>query len=105
MGSNYLTYQAYPTYSDDSTIVMRKGFTGNQIVGVFSNLGTGGASYTLTLSSGATGFTGEQDVMEILSCSAVTTDSSGNLAVSMAQGLPRVFYPTTQIKGSGICGQ
>lgn len=41
--AGYVLYQAEPVYSDDTTIVMRKGDTGTQIVGVFNNLGADGA--------------------------------------------------------------
>ncbi|KAH8791321.1 glycoside hydrolase family 13 protein [Hyaloscypha sp. PMI_1271] len=101
--SGYLTYKAYPIYSDSHTIAMRKGNTGYQIIGVFSNLGASGSSYTLTLTSSETGFTASQSLVEVLSCTAYTTDSSGNLAVAMAGGLPRIFYPTAQLTGSGVC--
>lgn len=101
--SAYLTYKAYPSYSDSSTIVMRKGSSGSQVVGLFSNLGAGGSSYTLALSSTVTGFTASEQVVEALSCTSYTTDSSGGLAVEMAAGLPRVFYPKNQLADSGIC--
>jgi alpha-amylase len=101
--SSYTTYKAYPVYSDSSTIVMRKGSTNYQIIGVFTNLGASGSSYTLTLTSAQTGFTASQALIEVMSCTAYTTDSSGNLAVSMASGLPRVFYPRAQLTGSGVC--
>jgi alpha-amylase len=101
--SGYVLSKASPTYSDSSTIVMKKGDTGYQIVGVFSNLGASGNSYTLTLTSTETGFTASQSLVEVLSCAAYTTDSSGNLAVAMASGLPRVFYPLAQLTGSGVC--
>ena len=84
---------------------MRKGDAGYQIIGVFSNLGAGGSSYTLTLPSSDTGFTDSESVVEVLSCTSYTTDSSGNLNVAMAGGLPRVFYPAAQLSGSGICGK
>lgn len=100
---SYLTYKAYPVYSDSSTIIMRKGSAGYQIIGVFSNLGASGASYTLTVSASATGFTASQALVEVLSCMAYTADSSGNLAVSMASGLLRVFYPKAPLVGSGVC--
>ncbi|RQM04772.1 hypothetical protein DH86_00004063, partial [Scytalidium sp. 3C] len=77
--STYLTYKAYPVYSDSSTIVMRKGNTNAQIIGVFSNLGANGASYTLTLPSSDTGFSTNQALVEIISCTTYTTDGSGNL--------------------------
>lgn len=101
--STYLTYKAYPVYSDSSTIVMRKGNTNAQIIGVFSNLGANGASYTLTLPSSDTGFSTNQALVEIISCTTYTTDGSGNLNVAMASGLPRIFYPQAQLSGSGIC--
>ena len=82
---------------------MRKGDTGSQVVSVFTNLGASGSSYTLTLSSSETGFTGSQALVEVMSCTAYTTDSSGTLAVAMAGGLPRVFYPKAHLVGSGIC--
>nr|AAN75021.1 alpha-amylase precursor [Lipomyces starkeyi] len=97
----YLTYQNWVIYSDSTTIAMRKGFTGNQIITVLSNLGTSGSSYTLTLSN--TGYTASSVVYEILTCTAVTVDSSGNLAVPMSSGLPKVFYQESQLVGSGIC--
>lgn len=103
MDAAYLTYKAYPIYSDSSTIVMRKGNTGYQIVSIFSNQGASGSTYTLTLTSTETGFTANEALIEVMSCTAYTADSSGNLAVSMASGLPRVFYATARLTGSGIC--
>lgn len=100
----YLTYNAYPTYSDTNTIVMRKGYTNRQVVGVFSNLGSYGPSYTLTLSFDDTGFLASQSVTEILTCTAYSTDYSSDLAVPMAGGLPLIFYPTAALAGSGVCG-
>ncbi|KAL2066610.1 hypothetical protein VTL71DRAFT_2681 [Oculimacula yallundae] len=101
--ATYLTYKAYPTFSDANTIVMRKGFTNYQIIGVFSNLGQNGGSYSITLSSGATGFTAGMLVVEVTTCTVYTVDGNGGLAVKMAGGLPRVFYPKSQLAGSGIC--
>lgn len=101
--SSYLTYKAYSVYSDTTTIVMRKGNTGNQIISVFSNRGASGSSYTLTLTASQTGFTASEPLIEVMGCTAYTTDSSGNLAVAMASGLPRVFFAKAQLTGSGIC--
>ncbi|KAI4148094.1 MAG: hypothetical protein LQ340_005244 [Diploschistes diacapsis] len=104
MGRDYLTYMAWPIYSDGATIAMRKGFDGNQVVAVFSNKGAGGNAYTLRLPAANTGFQAGEQVVEILACQSVTADGSGAVAVPMAQGLPRVLYPASQIAGSGICG-
>jgi len=87
---DYLTYNNWAIYSDTSTIAMRKGATGYQIITVLSNLGANGASYSLSLPSTDTGFTANEALVEVLSCSQVTADGSGNLAVAMGQGLPKV---------------
>lgn len=98
-----MLWKADPVYSDGSTIVMRKGNTGSQIIGVFTNQGAGASSYTFTLASSATGFTAGLALIEVTACKAYTTDSSGNLAVAMSGGLPLIFYPTSQLTGSEIC--
>jgi alpha-amylase len=103
MSANYLTYMSYPIYSDASTIALRKGYSGNQVVTVLSNLGASGTSYTLTV--GNTGYTAGQVVMEMLSCKTATANADGSIPVTMGGGQPKVFYPVTQIKGSGMCGQ
>lgn len=98
----YLTYKNWVIYSDTTTLAMRKGYDDKQIIAVLSNKGASGAAYTLTL--GNTGFTAGMQVMEMLTCTTVTVDSDGNIAVPMASGLPRVYYPKSALAGSGICG-
>ncbi|KUI56593.1 Alpha-amylase A type-3 [Cytospora mali] len=102
VNSTYLDYNAYPIYSDTHTIGMRKGFAGNQVVGVYSNVGSS-ASTTVTLEAADTGFTASQALTDVLSCTSFTADSSGDLSVTISGGLPRVFYPTSALSGSGIC--
>ncbi|MCJ1356998.1 MAG: hypothetical protein MMC33_006994 [Icmadophila ericetorum] len=101
VGSNYTTYMAYPIYSDSSTIVMRKGFNGNQIIGVFSNRGANGGSYSLNVTAASnTGFTAAEKIVELLSCVTLTADGGGNVAVPMASGLPKVSCLMTQSLGA-----
>lgn len=101
--NNFLTYKIRTVYTDANTIVTRKGATGNQIVGVYSNLGENGQSYNLTLAKNATGFVAGEAVMEVLSCTLLTADKKGNLAVPMAAGMPRILYPYAQVEGTRIC--
>ncbi|KAH8688255.1 glycoside hydrolase superfamily [Ilyonectria robusta] len=103
--SSYITYKAWLPYTDSSTIVMRKGFDGNQIISVLSKTGDSAADKTLSLSNSVTGFTANQAIFEILTCKAVSTDSNGNLSVTITKGRPLIFYPKSQISGSGICSQ
>lgn len=81
---------------------MRKGFDGNQVVAVLSNLGASGNAYSLSL--GNTGFTAGEQVVEVYGCSVATVAPNGELTVHMGGGLPKVFYPRAQLSNSGICG-
>jgi alpha-amylase len=97
----YLTYKNWVIYSDTTTIAMRKGFDGKQVITVLSNKGQNGASYTLSL--GNHGWSSGTQVVEVLTCTKETVDSGGSLQVPMANGLPRIYYPTAQLASSGIC--
>lgn len=99
---DYLNYQAYPIYSDSNTVSMRKGFDGYQVIGIFSNVGSSGSA-SVALTGSQTGFEANQAVIDVMSCTAATTDSSGSLSVTLSGGIPRVYYPTARLSGSGIC--
>ncbi|OJJ67021.1 hypothetical protein ASPBRDRAFT_48554 [Aspergillus brasiliensis CBS 101740] len=108
-GTDYLSYLSAPIYNSTHILATRKGFAGNQVVSVVSNLGAKPASKAttkITLDSDGTGFQAKQNVTEILSCKTYVTDSSGNLAVDLSSdGGPRVYYPTNSLKDStDICG-
>ncbi|KAI9657628.1 MAG: hypothetical protein M1821_002804 [Bathelium mastoideum] len=98
----YLTYQNWPIYTDTTTVAMRKGADGQAMITVLSNKGSDGASYTQNIPN--TGLAGGAGVTEILSCDTLTANSDGSLNVPMAQGLPRVYYLTSTLSQSGICG-
>lgn len=98
--ANFVEYMAYPIYTDTTTIAMRKGFDGFQVVGVYSNKGSSGAAYTQVIPN--TGFTDGEAVVEILSCD-ILNSNDGNLTVAMGQGAAKIFYPLAQLSGSGIC--
>ncbi|KAF7586955.1 hypothetical protein BBP40_007979, partial [Aspergillus hancockii] len=99
---NYLTYKNWPIYQDASTIAMRKGHDGVQVITVLSNQGASGGSYTLSL--GGTGYTAGLKLTEVTTCSTVTVGSDGKVPVPMEKGLPRVLFPTEKLSGSKICG-
>ncbi|KAJ5724845.1 hypothetical protein N7493_006573 [Penicillium malachiteum] len=108
-GTDYLSYLSFPIYNTTNILAMRKGFTGNQVVSVVSNLGVKPASNAttrFTLGSDGTGFSSGQNVTEVLSCKTFIVDSSGDLSVDLSSdGGPRVFYPTESLNRSTIiCG-
>lgn len=94
--AEYLTYQNNPVYTDDTTIAMRKG----SMLTVLSTLGESGGSSTVSVTG--TGFEDGVQLTELLSCETLTS-SAGTLDVPFEAGLPRVYYPTVGISGSGIC--
>ncbi|KAI1298828.1 alpha-amylase [Xylaria venustula] len=102
VNDTYLDYQAYPMSPDSKTIVLRKGFDGSQIVSVHTNIGTSGSSYSVSLTSAYTGFTANEVLTEVMSCTNVTTDSSGTLSVTQGPET-QVFYPSAKLAGSGVC--
>ncbi|ESZ90168.1 glycoside hydrolase family 13 protein [Sclerotinia borealis F-4128] len=100
----YVTYKAYPIYSNAHTIVMRKGYAGKQIIGIFSNKGSAAGNYTVALTGAQTGFAGGVQVVEVLACETMVTDGGGGLGVVVRGGLPRVYYGRAGLVGSGVCG-
>ncbi|KAL9108003.1 MAG: hypothetical protein Q9227_007218 [Pyrenula ochraceoflavens] len=102
--TSYLSFKANPVYWDNSVVAVRKGFEGNQIIGVFNNQGSGGSSYTLNLRGDATGFSAGEQIVETISCKTYTTDQQTGLDVQMGAGMPLILYPLAQLTGTGICG-
>ncbi|GFF63758.1 acid alpha-amylase [Aspergillus lentulus] len=101
--SGYITSKNNPFYYDSNTLAMRKGsVAGSQVITVLSNKGSSGSSYTLSLSG--TGYAAGATLVEMYTCTTLTVDSSGNIAVPMASGLPRVLVPSSWVSGSGLCG-
>lgn len=106
--NDYLTFVTYAIHNTSHTVALRKGFAGNQVITVLSNLGSQPSrddpETSFTLPSAGTGFHPNQNVTEILSCRTVLTDGAGNLNVDLsADGGPRVYYPTNSLNGSGLC--
>lgn len=100
--TNYTLYNNFVIYQDLHTLAMRKGYNGSQMITVLCNFGVFGPNYTLSLLE--TGFTAGMEITELIGCTNATIAASNTLEVSMGQGLPKVFYPTQLLTGSGICG-
>ena len=87
-------------YTQGPTVALRKGNDGLQLVSVFSNLGESAGDYFISLSSKSTGFNAGEKLVDMMSCSAVTVGQDGLLRVTIAGGLPRVFYSREQLQGA-----
>jgi len=86
--TGYLTYQAWPIYTDDTTIATRKGSGDAAIIGVFTNLGSSAGSYTFSL--GNTGYTAGAQIVELVRCSLQNAGADGVINVDMSGGDVRV---------------
>ena len=99
--SRYVSNHSSELFLDPSTMATRKGPEGVQIVAVFSNQGSQGGKYELSVPNG---FAPGTEVMEILNCTKSSANSAGNVTALMEGGLPKVFFPTANMNGSGLCG-
>ncbi|CAI7639589.1 unnamed protein product [Penicillium glandicola] len=100
--STYITTKNTPFYQDSSTLAMKKGTSSSPVITVLSNLGASGSSYTLSLTG--SGYSSGVKLTELYTCTSITVDSSGNIAVPMASGLPRVLILASSVTNSGLCG-
>ncbi|EED16254.1 alpha-amylase, putative [Talaromyces stipitatus ATCC 10500] len=98
---HYVTNWSSLLYTDGSTYVARKGPNGAQIVAVLSNQGLQGGDYTLQIPGVADP---GMNLTEVTMCnSTVTAEENGTITVPMGQGQPRVYFPTSNLNGSGLC--
>ncbi len=100
--SRYVSNHSTEIYLDPATMATRKGPDGVQIVAVFSNQGEKGGVYELSVGPGA--FATGTEVMEVFNCTKSNANEAGNVTAKMGGGLPKAFFPTAQMNGSGLCG-
>lgn len=99
---HYVTNWSSILYTDGSTYATRKGPNGAQIVAILSNQGLQGGDYTLQVPGVADP---GMNLTEVTLCnSTVVAGENGTITVPMGQGQPRVYYPTFNLNGSGLCG-
>jgi alpha-amylase len=100
---SYATYITNIIHHDNQTLVLRKGDQDAQTITVLSNLGADSQGVP-TLDLQETDFGSGQKVMDVLSCQESTVGDDGILHVDMNGGAARVFYPSDNMDGSGLCG-
>ncbi|KAJ5659014.1 glycoside hydrolase superfamily [Penicillium longicatenatum] len=102
MDSSYVNTASYNIYEGGSELAFTKGVEGRQVIMLLSTQGVNGSPYTLTL---PVTYNAGTNVTEVLSCKTyMVNEWDASLVVDMASGLPRVFFPTNLMSGSGICG-
>jgi alpha-amylase len=71
------------------------------MLALFTNAGASGtASWNLAKS----GFNGNTRLVDVLSCTVVTTNSDGSLVANTTDGLPQIYLPVSALpSSSNIC--
>ena len=101
VNSNYVSNNSIILYTDNSTYATRKGPDGVQIVSVLSNQGAQGGKYQLSVPGAADKGT---NMTEVIGCTTVVAGENGTIVVPMGAGAPKVYFPTFNMNGSGLCG-
>lgn len=101
LDDHYVTNWSSILYTDGSTYASRKGSNGAHVFAVLSNQGLQGGEYMLQVSHVADPGT---DLTEVISCNRVAVEGpNGTITIPMNQGQPRVYFPTHNLNGSGLC--
>ena len=71
------------------------------MLALFTNVGTGG---TTSWNVARSGYSGNVQLIDVLSCTVVTTNSDGGLTANTSNGLPQVYLPLSALSASNkIC--
>ncbi|KAK0624881.1 alpha amylase [Bombardia bombarda] len=98
-GTSYATSTSETLFSDVNHLCLRKGPQGSQIVFCINNQSSQGPSYELSVG----GFSPGDSVVEVLTCTTVTADGTGNVTAYMDKGEPKVFFLARSLNNAGLC--
>jgi len=71
------------------------------LVSVLTNVGAGAANHTFNIDSAASGLAANTQVLDVVQCESFTTDGSGNLDITLSDGMPRVMM--AQADAGNVC--
>lgn len=71
------------------------------LVSVLTNVGAGAANHTFKIEAAASGMAANTQVLDIVQCESFTTDGSGNLDITLSDGMPRVMM--AQADAGNVC--
>ena len=67
------------------------------MLALFTNVGASGATTWNVVKSG---YSGNVQLIDVLSCTVVTTSSDGGLTANTTNGLPQIYLPVSALSGS-----
>ena len=82
----------FPLASDTTLAVSKP-----PMLALFTNVGTSG---TTTWNIVKSGYSGNVQLIDVLSCTVVTTSSDGGLTANTTNGLPQIYLPVSALSGS-----
>lgn len=71
------------------------------LVSVLTNVGAGAENHTFNVQSSVSSWPANTQVLDVVQCESFTTDGSGNLDVTMSDGMPRVML--AQADAGNVC--
>ncbi|QRV91311.1 alpha-amylase [Ceratobasidium sp. AG-Ba] len=96
--AKFLSTQMKVIANNTNNIAVQKG----KLLSALTNLGSKGAAQTFELTG--TGYTANEQLVDVLSCSNITADASGNVNIAFTGGNPQIVVPVSYLAGSGLCG-
>lgn len=73
------------------------------MLALFTNVGTSGST---TWKVAKSGYGGNTRLIDVLTCTVVTTSGDGSFSANTTSGLPQVYLPVSALSASGkICAQ
>ena len=67
------------------------------MLALFTNVGTSGS---ISWNVAKSGYSGNTRIVDVLSCTVVTTNGDGSLSANTTSGLPQVYLPVSALSGS-----
>jgi alpha-amylase len=96
---DFLTTKMTFPVADEKTLAVSKG----SLLALFTNVGSSGSASWKVPGSGS-GFAANTDLVDVVSCTKITTDGEGAVSASSKNGAPVVLVPASALPKNGdVC--
>lgn len=95
--SDFFTTKASVVASSNNDLAIKKG----PMLAVLTNRGSSGSG-SLTVNNA--GYSANEELFDVVSCTSTKADGSGNVAATITNGAPQVFLPLSARSGN-LCSQ
>lgn len=95
--SSFYTTKATTTVSGSNEIVISKG----NMYSILSNRGASSGNVSVSMSN--TGYSASTELLDIVTCTTLTTGSDGSISAVLVSGAPQVYVPSSYNANNTIC--